>query len=359
MRKPGSRSRAGIFIQPGYKLVNLFWNHNEGRIRSLFRLAIQSLLFLILAFGVIFFLGDILLPLLPEDSDLLTVELRNNFLFAEMLSPFIPLLAALSSIWIAGKILDRRRFKDFGFHFSWQWFVDLGFGFLLGAILMLMIFLVEWSLGWVTITGFGQSHYSGVSFGVGSLVNIFSYICIGIYEELLFRGYHLRNLAEGMNHKVVGSKTALILAFFMSSIIFGLLHAANPNANWLSTLNIILAGMFLASGYIFTGELSIPIGLHISWNYFQGAVFGFPVSGTQPAASLIGIDQLGSDLITGGNFGPEAGILGLLAMVLGTIFIFLWVKNRNRGMILKVDLARYSRQDIAGQDQVPNEISNK
>lgn len=316
----------------------------------------QSLLFLTLAFGVIFVLGDILLPLLPEDSGLLTLEIRNNFLFAEMLSPFIPLLASFSSIWIAGKILDRRLFKDFGFHFSWQWFIDLGFGFLLGAILMLLIFLAEWGLGWVSITGYGKSHYPGVSFGVGSLVNILAYLGIGIYEELLFRGYYLRNLAEGLNHKAVGSKVALILAFIVTSIVFGLLHAANPHASWISTLNIILAGMFLGSAYMLTGELSIPIGLHISWNFFQGAVFGFPVSGTQPAASLIGIEQLGPDLITGGSFGPEAGMLGFIAMVMGTILIYLWVKNRNGISILKTDLAVYSREDSADQEPVLLEL---
>jgi len=96
-----------------------------------------------------------------------------------------------------------------------------------------------------------------------------------------------------------------------------------------STVHIVIAGVFLALGYLLTGELAIPIGLHITWNFFQGHVFGFPVSGTgKGRATLIAIAQGGNDTITGGQFGPEAGLIGLVALALGSILITLWVHLR-------------------------------
>jgi hypothetical protein len=115
----------------------------------------------------------------------------------------------------------------------------------------------------------------------------------------------------------------------ISSAVFAILHANNPNASLISTLNILLAGIFLASGYLWTGQLAIPIGLHISWNFFQGSVFGFPVSGTiSPGLGLIQIQQSGPPDWTGGAFGPEAGILGLIMIVSGTGLVYLYLKAR-------------------------------
>jgi hypothetical protein len=74
--------------------------------------------------------------------------------------------------------------------------------------------------------------------------------------------------------------------------------------------------------------LAIPIGLHITWNFFQGNVFGFPVSGTDAGATFIAIEQGGDALVTGGAFGPEASLIGIGAMVLGCALTVLWVRLR-------------------------------
>jgi membrane protease YdiL (CAAX protease family) len=251
-----------------------------------------------------------------------------------LVAPLEPLLRAVS-VWLAGLFPDRRKFSDFGLHLDRNWCIDLGFGLALGAVLMALIFAVEASAGWITVTGAFRnrlpdllpgSSLPSLPFGVAVLFSLLFFVAVGIGEEFFSRGYQLKNIAEGMNF--AGPKGATIVATLLSSVIFGLLHAANPNANAISTFNLFLAGLFLASGYILTGELAIPIGLHITWNFFQGNVFGFPVSGTDAGAAFVVIEQGGPSFITGGPFGPEAGLIGVGAMVLGSILIVFWVRVR-------------------------------
>jgi uncharacterized protein len=255
-------------------------------------------------------------------------------------SPLVPLIGTgaglagvVLSVWLAGRLLDRRSFADFGFHLSGGWWLDLFFGMALGALLMTAVFLLQLGLGWVAVTGSFESSMPSAPFWLAVLLPAAVFLCVGFYEELLSRGYQLRNAAEGLNLPSVGPRGAVLLAWALSSAFFGYLHASNPNATLLSTVNVALAGLMLGLGYVLTGELAIPIGLHVAWNFFQGAVFGFPVSGLRiGGATFLSLDQGGPDLWTGGAFGPEGGLLGPVAMVAGILITALWVRLR-RGEI--------------------------
>jgi phosphoglycolate phosphatase len=98
----------------------------------------------------------------------------------------------------------------------------------------------------------------------------------------------------------------------------------------------------LATSYLFTGQLAIPIGLHITWNLFQGSVFGFPVSGSRfSQASILEIKQFGPNIWTGGLFGPEGGLLGTAAILAGIFIILAWTKYRIGTLNLNRALAQY------------------
>ena len=287
-------------------LLMPFWNAEQRRPRTFWRLLLFFLTLIVLIYAAVRFLH--------LGSDLLSSSLVNAG-------------SSLLAAWIAARVWDRRPFAEYGFHLNRGWWRDLGLGFLLGALLMSLIFLTEWLLGWVRVVGVFHTYDSQGGFWPNWAKGLLMFIAVGLAEELISRGYLIRNLAEGLRFPPLGQRGGLVAAWLLSSTFFGLLHLGNPNVTLFSTVNLIVAGLFLGLAYILTDELALPIGLHIAWNFFQGNVFGFPVSGLAGLyASLLFTQETGPDVWTGGAFGPEGGLLGLLAMLFG-MGLLVWVKG--------------------------------
>ncbi|CAN5550166.1 hypothetical protein BH24ACT21_BH24ACT21_10100 [soil metagenome] len=310
--------------------MQIFFEERERRPRAVWRLLaqvviFQSATFLFLApLTAIWFVASS-----PETLSGGSVETLTRSPVILLFSSVSSLGAIFLSLWLAGRFLDRRPTKDFGLRLNGGWWLDLSFGLALGAVLMSGIFLVEISFGWVRVEGAFVSRLPDTSFWIALALPVVFFLCVGVYEELFSRGYQLLNMAEGLNYPFLGPRSAIVLAWVLSSSIFGVLHLGNPNATLLSAFNIALAGLLLGAGYILTGQLAIPIGLHITWNFFQGTVFGFPVSGLEPiGASFLSTEQSGPDLWTGGAFGPEAGLMDPIATLIGISLIALWIRLR-------------------------------
>lgn len=323
---------------------NIFWDSDQNRVRALWRLIGQIILLILITLPIQAGIGVVALMIRTSQGGATFSPmslLESPVVLA--LSSFGILIALLLSVWLAGRLLDRRPFANFGFRLGKNWWIDFGFGLFLGAFLMLLIFLIELLAGWVTVTGTLVTTDPDVPFILAILGPLLVFLAVGIYEETFSRGYQLRNLAEGFNWKVIGPRWAIVIATLLSSAVFGLLHLGNPNASFISTFNIFVAGaVLLAMGVLLTGELAIPIGVHITWNFFQGNVFGFPVSGSDfSMATFISIEQGGPGLWTGGVFGPEAGLLGLAAILLGGALTIVWVRWRNGQARLRAELAKY------------------
>jgi membrane protease YdiL (CAAX protease family) len=347
-------------------MKNLFWNSEEHRVRALWRLLAHGLLFFVMSaiLGSLAMLVALLVAIAtgspfpsPSDPDFVQqfTDLTLRDPLAGVLLMLSTFLSVFLSVWLVGKWLDRRPLAGFGLHFNARWWADLGFGLALGILLMVGVFLVELAAGWVTVVGTFQS--ARWPFSLVILMQLVQFIGVGIEEEMLSRGYHLRNLAEGLNLPFVKPKAALVLGYVASSAVFGLLHAGNPNASVGSTINLVIAGLFLGLGYVLTGELAIPIGLHITWNFFQGNVFGFPVSGGASSTSFIAIQQGGPDLWTGGAFGPEAGLVGLLAIAVGCLLTVAWVHRQYGQVELKAGIAQYNPPRLQAQNMPVVEVS--
>lgn len=237
----------------------------------------------------------------------------------------------LAVLAVAGTTLDRRRLRDYGLRLDRGWWVDCGAGLLLGAALMTLVFAVEYAAGWVAVRGTLRAT-GPLPFPVAFAATVVLFLGAGTAEELLVRGYVLTNLAEGVC--ALGNRAAVAAATLGSSALFGALHAGNPNATAVSTVAVGLGGVLLALGYVLTGELGLPVGLHVAWNVFQGPVYGYPVSGVDTGVSLLVIARSGPGIATGGPFGPEAGLTGVGAMVVGALAIAGYVRRREGGVAL-------------------------
>jgi hypothetical protein len=304
-------------------LYKLFWNEHEGRLRSLWRLLGEFVLLFVLFLGI----NSLPIPTKPYIDVAALV------------------LGTALSLALVGRFLDHRPFADFGFHLNRGWWRDFAFGLILGALMMTGIFLIEWTLGWVTIVGTFQVEDPKLTFAQLILYQLVLTVGISLFEEMPFRGYLVRNLAEGFNFPALGSRNAILLAWLVSALLFGLFHTDNPNATAVSTISIAFAGLLLGLGYILTGSLAIPFGLHTTWNFFQGNIFGFPISGHTDLASttFIATKQAGPELWTGGTFGPEAGLLGVVVIILGNLAVVLWVRQFYGAIKPYTPLAEYTR----------------
>lgn len=139
------------------------------------------------------------------------------------------------------------------------------------------------------------------------------YFLIACSEELVFRGILFRMLYTRWNY---------LIAMIISGLIFGLAHLPNPNATiWSAIAIAIEAGLLLGAAYKVSGTLWFPIGIHWAWNFTEGPLLGFNVSGTSDFGSLLNPTIRGAKIFTGGDFGPEASII---TVILGLMLVALF-----------------------------------
>lgn len=155
--------------------------------------------------------------------------------------------------------------------------------------------------------------------GRGALLGgILLFVPAALAEELPCRRYLLPTLTQAW-----GGRAALVV----TSVLFGALHCLNPGATPLAFLGTTAAGVMLGLAYQWTGQLWLPWALHFAWNFAEGSLWGMPVSGLL-APSVVRTQLHGPALWTGGEFGPEAGLLGLIALIVGTCVLARSIRRR-------------------------------
>jgi membrane protease YdiL (CAAX protease family) len=216
--------------------------------------------------------------------------------------------AATPAVYIARRWIDKKSFVSLGLSWSKRGAVDLLFGFLLSGLMAGTVFGAMVLLGYIGNVEVSASGWSIVSILAGPLVIT---ALIGFWEELVFRGYILQNMIEGMG---------MTAAIIVSCLLYGLVHSMNPNAGLLSTAIIVVFGYLRIYGYLSTGQLWLSIGMHTGWNFFQATVFGYAASGHAEEKTLFTHDMLAADWLSGGDFGPEGSVL-TIPVVLGALLV--------------------------------------
>ena len=127
---------------------------------------------------------------------------------------------------------------------------------------------------------------------------------VAVGEEIIFRGVVFRWIDQ---------RWGFPAALAASALIFGFVHIINPGATlWSSVAIAIEAGLLLGAAYKWAGTLWFPIGIHWAWNFSQGNIFGFLVSGQDAGQSLLHASIQGPDWLTGGSFGAEASVIAVV-----------------------------------------------
>lgn len=225
-------------------------------------------------------------------------------------------VSATVAVWLSRRFIDKKSFVSLGLARPAAAWRDLSFGFLLSGLMALLVFAALLALGYIEDVRLGISPAKIAAL----LVPAFAItVLVGYWEELVFRGYLLQNMIEGL-----GLTTAIVL----SCLLYGAVHAMNENAGIVSTLIIVLFGYLRIYGYLATRLLWLSMGMHIGWNFFQAPVFGFPASGHVEAQTLIAHQRVGPAWLSGADFGPEASVITVPVLLLALWLMRLWAGRK-------------------------------
>ncbi len=272
-------------------------------------LAVDILLFYVIGTSILMFLG-VFLFLIQKMSE---TEIPEGNLLLFIWERLLMLVSYLSA---AVLVLRWRRLplSLLGLSLKGRW-KDL----LAGLGVAVLLYVVGFGLSLLT----GTVEVAGVQLVPSALLGtLLLFLLVAVTEEVMLRGFVLgRMLAGGMNRFV---------ALFLSSALFSAMHLFNPNFALLPFVNILLAGCLLGASFLYTRNLCFPIALHWFWNWMQGPVLGYEVSGMNSGESLLTLRLTGSDLLTGGSFGFEGSLLCTVLLVVGTLAIIGYYERRGR-----------------------------
>lgn len=250
--------------------------------------------------AVVNILGRLLIPPLPSPLHEPMTVVKNLLLLVAVFSLY-RLLVSVFERRVADETSIRRHWSDF-----------LA-GCAIGALLIGVIYLVLYASG--------IAHPQAGSGFAGFIVAVLRPLSVAMLEELLFRGVLLR-----ITEEVCGTAAAIIV----SAGLFGLAHAANPDATPFTIFALTAeAGILLSLAYVLTRNIWLAVGIHMAWNFMEGFVFGMEVSGSREPSSLYTTSMTGPDLLTGGSFGIEGSLVSLVVSLAASVVLAVLIARKH------------------------------
>lgn len=278
-----------------------------GRLRSGWRLLLYVFAFIAASFLITTMLRSAyagLVSAAPRPS-------HSDFVL-EIIYRLALLAAALGAGYFCARLFEELPWRSLGLTLHAGWLRDL----LIGSAIGLASLIV--AVGIATIgsgLSFSFSDAGTTSIGRSMLGSAALLSVAALAEEAMFRGYGLQTLSR--------AKLAW-LGVLLTSVPFALVHLSNPNVVPVVTfVNTALAGVWLAAAYLRTRSLWLPLGVHWSWNWALGWLFGLPVSGIKLVSSpLLNASDAGPAWLTGGSYGIEGGVACTISLALFTLFLW-------------------------------------
>lgn len=222
--------------------------------------------------------------------------------------------AIIVIIWVT--LIEKRSLASFGLGNPLK-----GIGLFLRGGLLALVAMAIIAFG---LTGAGMAEMSPVSVPaswtavIPLLVLILGWSVQGSTEELVTRGVLFQS---------IGIRYGLIAALITSSLFFSVMHGMNPNTTPLFFINLIFYSLFVCFYCLREASLWGVCGYHAIWNFAQGDIFGFAVSGMQLGSDkLMTVTPTGPELFTGGATGPEGGLATTIVLVLSGLAVLVLVK---------------------------------
>ncbi|KQC00657.1 CPBP family intramembrane glutamic endopeptidase [Pedobacter sp. Hv1] len=259
-------------------------------------------------FRLILFVVFIFLCILPFGliAQLNFFSLPKDFVGTDMIYEVGMVLAVLGAL-----LMTFKTFPTLDFRSVFLAKENMASGFLKGSLIGILL---------IGLCGVALWLSGNVVFAVGkiSLILFFAYllyfVIVGLFEELMFRTLPLFVFAE---------RYPIILAIVLNGLLFGAVHMANPGFTWLAMLNITLAGILFAVYTLQKRNLSWAVGIHFGWNFAQGILLGYKVSGTDTPGVLVA-KPIGNTYLSGGVFGIEGSVV--CTAVLAILIVYLMVR---------------------------------
>ena len=312
-------------------MKRFFWNAEQNRPRTLWRLLIQLIIWLL------FLLILQLLFLLFTQSEINPEQVTKADIWLRLFS-------LLGSLVVMSRWIDKRPFIQYGVNLREKdWWADFGFGLLMGVLMVTSIFLIFLIAGWVEIVGWAQfpRNQSVLDNSATSALTLFAFV---LFESLWVWSYVLRNLSEGFIYlNRLNGRVPVIAALLFALLLFIATQTGeNTRFNTILISNLFRAGLLLALPFILTQRLGMTVGLALGWNLAQDLIFGFP--NIRPSASLyalISLNQTGPPEWTGGGTGLGTGLVAMIILVVASAIITMWEKRRTGKAMFDGSMAHY------------------
>lgn len=272
-------------VESNHKIENLLWRFPATP------LVLYVVLFLMVS-RALFYCGALVLPLNSSYGP-----------FPGVLTESINAIASVGTMWLIYRFIEHRSFSRSGLTLEpKRALLDVSCGFLLGFLLVFAMVLALYLSHTYTFIKFDSTF--------NATLPLLIFFIAALTEEVVFRLY---------TFQILETRIGTRWAFAISCFLFGLAHIINsvsgaPVSEKLYGCFCLVfeAGILLMAAYLVRRTVWLPLGLHWAWNFFEGPVFGMSVSGNILGSPMIKSGLDGPFLLTGGPFGPEASLAGLL-----------------------------------------------